>query len=107
MTSNLYMVPFMTDRFGGAASSYARHRAGHGDLAIERLAKTSGRDATVLDLESSLYEHRVVYDAVIGLRLSCSSSSPARLGYRVEAFKGAARRELLALEPSGRWPPRS
>ncbi|QFY11543.1 hypothetical protein GBF35_37645 [Nonomuraea phyllanthi] len=40
----------MTDLFGGAASYYARHHVGHGDLAIEHLAKTFGRDATVLDL---------------------------------------------------------
>lgn len=40
----------MTDLFGGAAPYYARYRAGHGDMAIERLATTFGADSRVLDL---------------------------------------------------------
>ncbi|MBE1585959.1 class I SAM-dependent methyltransferase [Nonomuraea angiospora] len=57
------------------------------------------------DLESTVYEHRLTYDvdAVIGLQLSYSYSSPARLGDRLEAFKEAARKALLDLDPSGTW----
>ncbi|MEV4009620.1 methyltransferase domain-containing protein [Nonomuraea angiospora] len=57
------------------------------------------------DLESAMYEHRLTYDvdAVIGLQLSYSYSAPARLGDRLEAFKEAARKALLDLDPSGTW----
>ncbi|MFE0148188.1 class I SAM-dependent methyltransferase [Nonomuraea sp. NPDC059007] len=40
----------MDDLFGGAAPYYARHRADHGDAAIDRLAAAFGARATVLDL---------------------------------------------------------
>ncbi|WP_431911002.1 class I SAM-dependent methyltransferase [Nonomuraea jabiensis] len=57
------------------------------------------------DVESTMYEHRLTYDvdAVVGLQLSYSYSSPARLGDRLEAFKEAARKALLDLDPSGTW----
>ncbi|MET7328002.1 class I SAM-dependent methyltransferase [Nonomuraea sp. NPDC005650] len=155
----------MADLFGGAAPYYAKYRPGHGDSAIERLAKTFGADGTVLDLgcgpgtvaiplargvrevlavdpdeemletgrrlaararnirwlrgdsttlrelpafgdvDATTYEHRLTYDldAVIGLQLSYSYSAPARLGDRLEPFKEAARKALLALNPAGRW----
>ncbi|MEQ4719695.1 hypothetical protein [Nonomuraea sp. B19D2] len=52
-----------------------------------------------------MYEHRVAYDldAVIGLQLSFSYTAPARLGDRMEPFKEAARKALLAANPAGRW----
>ncbi|MFI6292060.1 class I SAM-dependent methyltransferase [Nonomuraea sp. NPDC050790] len=40
----------MDDLFGGAAPYYAKHRADHGDAAIDLLAKAFGSRATVLDL---------------------------------------------------------
>ncbi|MBF8189149.1 class I SAM-dependent methyltransferase [Nonomuraea sp. K274] len=57
------------------------------------------------DLESTTYERRLTYDldAVLGLQLSYSYTSPARLGDRLEAFTEAARKALLASNPSGRW----
>jgi SAM-dependent methyltransferase len=57
------------------------------------------------DLTSTMYECRLAYDldAVIGLQLSYSFSAPARLGDRLEAFTDAARKALLASNPSGRW----
>jgi SAM-dependent methyltransferase len=63
------------------------------------------RDSPFSDLESSLYEHRRVYDleAVLGLQLSLSYTAPARLGDRLPAFVEAARAALLAGHPSGRW----
>lgn len=44
------MVPPMTDLFGGAAPYYAKYRPGHGDPAIDRLARAFGPDGVVLDL---------------------------------------------------------
>lgn len=44
------MVPSMTDLFGGAAPYYAKYRAGHGDPAIDHLARAFGADGVVLDL---------------------------------------------------------
>ncbi|MEV4106421.1 class I SAM-dependent methyltransferase [Nonomuraea sp. NPDC049695] len=57
------------------------------------------------DMDSTMYEDRLVYDlnAVIGLQLSYSYTAPARLGARVESFKEAARKALLRLNPTGRW----
>ncbi|WP_433431291.1 class I SAM-dependent methyltransferase [Nonomuraea sp. CA-141351] len=57
------------------------------------------------DLDATRYEHRLVYDleAVIGLQLSYSYTAPARLGDRIESFREAARKALLALNPAGRW----
>ncbi|MGR6916157.1 class I SAM-dependent methyltransferase [[Actinomadura] parvosata] len=56
-------------------------------------------------LDRAHYEEHLPYDldAVIGLQLSYSYSSPARLGARKEAFVEAVRRALLAANPSGRW----
>ncbi|GAA3259282.1 class I SAM-dependent methyltransferase [Nonomuraea helvata] len=57
------------------------------------------------DMDSTMYEDRLVYDlnAVIGLQLSYSYTAPARLGTRVESFKEAARKALAGLNRTGRW----
>ncbi|WP_219466681.1 class I SAM-dependent methyltransferase [Nonomuraea rhizosphaerae] len=56
-------------------------------------------------MESHLFERRLTWDldAVLGLQLSFSYSTPARLGDRVEAYMEAVRRALLADNPSGVW----
>ncbi|MEU6710142.1 class I SAM-dependent methyltransferase [Nonomuraea sp. NPDC046802] len=56
-------------------------------------------------MDLAVYEHRLTYDldAVVGLQLSYSYTAPARLGDRVAAFTEAARKELVALNPEGRW----
>ncbi|MEV6155857.1 hypothetical protein AB0L53_36500 [Nonomuraea sp. NPDC052129] len=60
-------------------------------------------------LESSLFEKRLTWDldAVIGLQLSYSYTTPDRLGDRVAEFTDAVRRVLLAANPSGVWEERA
>ncbi|WP_020541900.1 class I SAM-dependent methyltransferase [Nonomuraea coxensis] len=57
------------------------------------------------DVTTACYEQPVTtgLDTVLGLQLSYSSSTPTRLGERLEAFTEDARRELLADNPSGEW----
>ncbi|PZG14632.1 class I SAM-dependent methyltransferase [Nonomuraea aridisoli] len=57
------------------------------------------------DLEVTCFTERLTYgvEEIVGLQLSYSYSTPARLGDRLAAFTEAARRELLALNPSGTW----
>jgi SAM-dependent methyltransferase len=61
------------------------------------------------DLDSTVYENRRTYDldAVLGLQLSYSYTAPARLGDRLESLTEAARKALLAHNPSGRWEQRT
>lgn len=56
-------------------------------------------------LESRVFSRRLTWDVdgLIGLQLSYSYSSPARLGDRLPAFVEALRRALLADNPAGRW----
>ncbi|NRQ36759.1 methyltransferase domain-containing protein [Nonomuraea sp. NN258] len=56
-------------------------------------------------LESVTFEQRLTWDveSVIGLQLSYSYSTPARLGDRVPAFVDRAMAALLAENPSGTW----
>ncbi|MGW0808078.1 class I SAM-dependent methyltransferase [Nonomuraea sp. NPDC002799] len=88
------------DEFGvntfTASNSYQATGEHHHDVLI-----TSPFSA----LDSARYEHRMTYDltAVLGLQLSYSYTAPARLGDRVPAFIEAARKALLALNPTGRW----
>ncbi|MGI5290381.1 class I SAM-dependent methyltransferase [Nonomuraea polychroma] len=57
------------------------------------------------DVESRVFARRLTWDAdaLIGLQLSYSYSSPARLGDRLPAFVDALREALLADNPAGRW----
>ncbi|WP_336213337.1 class I SAM-dependent methyltransferase [Nonomuraea sp. LPB2021202275-12-8] len=56
-------------------------------------------------VEAAIFERRLEWDvdAVVGLQLSYSFSSPARLGGRLEAFSEAVRAALLAACPPGGW----
>ncbi|MFG2077748.1 class I SAM-dependent methyltransferase [Nonomuraea maritima] len=56
-------------------------------------------------LDVAHYEERLTYglEEVVGLQLSYSHTSPARLGARLADFTEAVRRELLALNPRGTW----
>ncbi|MFI7133365.1 class I SAM-dependent methyltransferase [Nonomuraea sp. NPDC050153] len=56
-------------------------------------------------VESRVFGRRLTWDVdgLIGLQLSYSYSSPARLGDHLPAFVGALRRALLADNPVGRW----
>lgn len=57
------------------------------------------------NLESRVFSRRLTWDVdgLIGLQLSYSYSSPARLGDRLPAFIKTLRRALLADNPAGRW----
>ncbi|WP_188187153.1 class I SAM-dependent methyltransferase [Nonomuraea sp. SYSU D8015] len=57
------------------------------------------------DLDSTEYERRLTHDVdeVIGLQLSFSFSTPARLADRLTAFTETTRNALLQSNPSGRW----
>ena len=56
-------------------------------------------------LEAALFERRLTrrHDEVVGLQLSYSYCSPARLGDRLAAFTEAAGAALEAENPSGEW----
>ncbi|MFI9844330.1 class I SAM-dependent methyltransferase [Nonomuraea sp. NPDC051941] len=56
-------------------------------------------------VESRVFSRRLVWDVdgLVGLQLSYSYSSPARLGERLPAFVETLRRALLADNPAGRW----
>ncbi|MET7336374.1 class I SAM-dependent methyltransferase [Nonomuraea sp. NPDC005650] len=56
-------------------------------------------------VESRVFRRRLSWDVdgLIGLQLSYSYSSPARLGGRLTAFVETLRRALLADNPVGRW----
>ncbi|WP_166427271.1 class I SAM-dependent methyltransferase [Nonomuraea mesophila] len=56
-------------------------------------------------LESRIFSRRLTWDVdgLVGLQLSYSYSSPARLGERLPAFVEALRRALLTDNPAGRW----
>ncbi|MFI9595652.1 class I SAM-dependent methyltransferase [Nonomuraea sp. NPDC052265] len=56
-------------------------------------------------LESRVFTRSLTWDVdgLIGLQLSYSYSSPARLGDRLPAFVMALRRALLDDNPAGRW----
>jgi SAM-dependent methyltransferase len=56
-------------------------------------------------VESRVFSRRLAWDVdgLIGLQLSYSYSSPARLGDRLTAFVETLRRALLADNPAGRW----
>ncbi|MFI7690491.1 class I SAM-dependent methyltransferase [Nonomuraea sp. NPDC049655] len=56
-------------------------------------------------LESRVFSRRLTWDVdgLVGLQLSYSYSSPARLGDRLPAFVETLRRALLAGNPTGRW----
>lgn len=60
-------------------------------------------------LESSLFEQRLTWDldAVLGLQLSYSYTTPTKLGDRVAEFTDAVRQVLLADNPSGVWEERA
>ncbi|MFD1538040.1 class I SAM-dependent methyltransferase [Nonomuraea guangzhouensis] len=60
-------------------------------------------------VESSLFEQRLSWDldAVLGLQLSYSYTTPTRLGDRVAEFVDAVREVLLADNPSGVWQERT
>jgi ubiquinone/menaquinone biosynthesis C-methylase UbiE len=62
-------------------------------------------DSPFSHLESNLFERRLTWDldAVIGVQLSYSYTSPASLGDRAEAFTDAIREALLTDNPSGVW----
>ncbi|MFG1971982.1 class I SAM-dependent methyltransferase [Nonomuraea fuscirosea] len=79
-----------------ASNSYQATGEHHDDV----LARS-----TFSDLDRACYEVRIGYDleGVIGLQLSYSYTAPARLGDRLDAFREAARRALLASCPAGRW----
>ncbi|MEV4107785.1 class I SAM-dependent methyltransferase [Nonomuraea sp. NPDC049695] len=57
------------------------------------------------ELESRVFTRRLTWDVdgLIGLQLSYSYSSPARLGDRLAAFVKTLRQALLADNPAGRW----
>jgi SAM-dependent methyltransferase len=57
------------------------------------------------DLEYQTFTRRLTWDVdgLIGLQLSYSYSSPARLGARLPAFVKTLRQALLADNPEGRW----
>ncbi|MCK2217610.1 class I SAM-dependent methyltransferase [Actinomadura sp. ATCC 31491] len=88
------------DRFGlgemTASSSYQATGEHHHDV----LADSPFADLTLHTDERVLTRD---LDGVLGLQLSYSFSSPARLGDRLEAFVEEARRELVAENPSGEW----
>ncbi|WP_433427771.1 class I SAM-dependent methyltransferase [Nonomuraea sp. CA-141351] len=56
-------------------------------------------------LDSRVFTRRLTWDVdgLVGLQLSYSYSSPARLGDRLPAFMQALRQALLADNPAGRW----
>ncbi|MFI7639671.1 hypothetical protein [Nonomuraea sp. NPDC049400] len=56
-------------------------------------------------LDSRVVTRRLTWDVdgLIGLQLSYSYSSPARLGDRLPAFVRKLRQALLADNPAGRW----
>ncbi|MFI6739437.1 class I SAM-dependent methyltransferase [Nonomuraea sp. NPDC050451] len=56
-------------------------------------------------VECRVFGRRLVWDVdgLIGLQLSYSYSSPARLGEQLPAFVGTLRQALLADNPAGRW----
>ncbi|WP_101788584.1 hypothetical protein [Nonomuraea indica] len=56
-------------------------------------------------MSAARFERRLTWrvDELVGLQLSYSYASPARLGDRVEEFPRAARRALPADNPSGVW----
>ncbi|MFC4012835.1 class I SAM-dependent methyltransferase [Nonomuraea purpurea] len=56
-------------------------------------------------LESRVFSRRLTWnvDGLVGLQLSYSYSSPARLGDHLPAFVKTLRRALLADNPTGQW----
>ncbi|WP_431925488.1 class I SAM-dependent methyltransferase [Nonomuraea jabiensis] len=56
-------------------------------------------------VESRVFSRRLAWDVdgLVGLQLSYSYSSPARLGDRLPTFVETLRRALLADNPAGRW----
>ncbi|WP_440105828.1 class I SAM-dependent methyltransferase [Streptosporangium sp. H16] len=64
------------------------------------------RESVFHRLESRCFVRTVrqSVDEIVGLQLSFSYSSPARLGERLPAFTEAVREALAAVNPSGEWP---
>ncbi|WP_214320296.1 class I SAM-dependent methyltransferase [Nonomuraea sediminis] len=96
----------------GEVTQRLRERFGLGELAARGSFQATGLHPHDLlavsafpDLDIATFETSLTRDveSVIGLQLSYSFSSPAKLGDRLPAFMVALREALLADNPSGLW----